>query len=215
MEILNQLAQFVLHLDQHLITFVKDYGAWTYLLLFLIIFCETGIIVTAILPGDSLLFAAGTIAANVGDAINIHFLFAILLAASIAGNALNYLIGSYVGPKVFKSKNSWLLNPKHVEKTHAFYEKYGGKTIIIARFIPIVRTFAPFIAGVGYMTYREFFFYSTIGAILWVGGLLYASFLFGSIPFIKENFSVVIISIILISVTPAIFEICKAKLFSR
>lgn len=211
MEILHFLLDFLLHLDKHLIAFVTTYGAWTYFLLFIIIFCETGIIFTAILPGDSLLFAAGALTASLGDVLNVHILFILLAAASIAGNGLNYFIGKSLGPIIFRSKRSLLFNPKNIEKTHAFFERYGGKAIIIARFMPIFRTFAPFVAGIGYMTYRQFFIYSVIGAILWIGTLVYGSYLFGNIPIVKENFSLVIVAIIILSITPALFEIVRRK----
>lgn len=211
MEIIYFLIDFILHLDKHLIAFVSTYGQWTYILLFIIIFCETGIIFTAILPGDSLLFAAGALTASLGDVLNIHILFALLTIASIAGNGLNYFLGKTIGPVIFRSKRSLLFNPKNVEKTHAFFERYGGKAIIIARFMPIFRTFAPFVAGIGYMTYRQFFIYSVVGAILWIGTLIYGSYLFGNIPIVKENFSLVIIAIIVLSITPALFEIVRRK----
>lgn len=214
MDILNFLLNFILHLDEHLIAFVNNYGSWTYFLLFLIIFCETGIIFTAILPGDSLLFAAGALCANVSDILNVHILFGLLFVASVAGNGLNYFIGKWLGPKVFRSKRSWLFNPKHLDRAHHFFEKYGGKTIIIARFLPIIRTFAPFVAGLGYMTYRQFFVYSVIGAFLWIGILVYGSFMFGNIPVVKEHFSLVIVAIIILSVTPAIFEVLRRKYLS-
>jgi membrane-associated protein len=212
MDIFHFLLDFLLHLDKHLIAFVTAYGTWTYALLFLIIFCETGIIFTAILPGDSLLFAAGALTANLGDVLNIHILFILLTTASIAGNGLNYFIGKWLGPIVFRSKKSLLFNPKNIEKTHAFFERYGGKAIIIARFMPIFRTFAPFVAGIGYMTYRQFFLYSVIGALLWIGTLVYGSYFFGNIPIVKENFSLVIVAIIGLSITPALFEILRRKL---
>lgn len=211
MEIITFLLNFILHLDEHLIAFVTNYGIWTYVLLFCIIFCETGIIFTAILPGDSLLFAAGALTANVSDIINVHILFTLLVIASIAGNGLNYFIGKWLGPKVFHSNNSWIFNQRHVDKAHQFFERYGGKTIIIARFIPIIRTFAPFIAGIGYMTYRQFFIYSVVGAFLWIGLLVYGSFLFGNIPVVKEHFSMVIIAIVVLSVLPAVIEILRRK----
>lgn len=211
MDILHFLLDFLLHLDKHLIAFVTTYGTWTYALLFIIIFCETGIIFTAVLPGDSLLFAAGALTASLGDVLNIHILFLLLTTASIAGNGLNYFIGKSLGPIIFRSKRSILFNPKNIEKTHAFFERYGGKAIIIARFMPIFRTFAPFVAGIGYMTYRQFFIYSVIGAVLWIGTLVYGSYLFGNIPIVKENFSLVIIAIIVLSITPALFEILRRK----
>ncbi len=212
MNIINFLLNFILHLDQHLISFVTNYGIWTYVLLFCIIFCETGIIFTAILPGDSLLFAAGALTANVSGIINVHFLFILLVIASVMGNGLNYFIGKWLGPRVFRSNQSWIFNQRHIDNAHHFFERYGGKTIIIARFIPIIRTFAPFIAGIGYMTYRQFFIYSVIGAFLWIGLLVYGSFLFGNIPIVKEHFSIVIIAIVVLSILPAAIEILRRKL---
>lgn len=212
METLHYLINFVLHLDEHLIAFVTAYGAWTYALLFLIIFCETGIIFSAVLPGDSLLFAAGALTANVAGIINVHVLFMLLVCASVLGNGLNYFIGKWLGARVFCSKDSWLFNKKHVDNAHGFFERYGGKTIIIARFIPMVRTFAPFVAGIGYMTYRQFLVYSLIGALLWIGVLVYGSYLFGNIPFVRQHFSLVIIAIIVLSIFPAIIEIMRRKL---
>jgi len=215
MDIVQFLLNFILHLDQHLIAFVNQYGIWVYFLLFFIIFCETGIFFMAILPGDSLLFAAGALTASVSDTLSIHILMLTLLTASILGNCLNYAIGKWLGPKVFYSEQSWLFNPKYLKQAHAFYERYGGKTIIIARFLPIVRTFAPFIAGLGYMTFRQFLTYTAIGAILWIGLLLYGSFLFGNIPIIKEHFSYVIIGIMVVSILPAVFEIGRQKFMRK
>lgn len=215
MDMIHFLLDFLLHLDQHLIAFVTAYGTWTYALLFLIIFCETGIIFTAILPGDSLLFAAGALTASLGNVLNVHILFFLLATASIAGNGLNYFIGKWLGPRIFRSKHSLLFNPKNIEKTHEFFERYGGKAIIIARFMPIFRTFAPFVAGIGYMTYRQFFMYSVIGAMLWIGTLVYGSYLFGNIPVVKDHFSLVIIAIIVLSVMPALFEILRRKCLRR
>lgn len=202
METLQQLLQYILHIDTYLISFVSAYGMWTYVVLFLIIFCETGLVVTPFLPGDSLLFAAGSIAANSSDALNIQLLASSLLIASILGNKVNYLIGRYIGPRVFSMPNSRLLNKKYLEDAHRFYEKHGGKTIIFARFIPIIRTFAPFVAGVGYMSLRQFSFYNIVSALLWIGGLLGAGYFFGSLPFIKDNFTMVIYGIIAISLLP-------------
>jgi membrane-associated protein len=215
MDTLHYILNFILHLDDHLIAFVTAYGAWTYALLFLIIFCETGIIITAVLPGDSLLFAAGALTASATDALNVHILFALLVTASTLGNGLNYFIGKWLGPKVFRSSNSWIFNQKNIDKAHGFYERYGGKTIIIARFLPIIRTFAPFVAGIGYMTYRQFLIYSVIGAFLWIGILVYGSFLFGNIPFVKQHFSLVIIAIIFLSIVPALLEVLRRKLSRR
>lgn len=212
MDTLHYLINFVLHLDEHLIAFVINYGIWTYVLLFLIIFCETGIIFTFVLPGDSLLFAAGALTANATDILNVHALFALLVFASVAGNGLNYQVGKWLGPKVFRSKKSWLFNQKHLDHAHHFYERYGGKTIIIARFVPMVRTFAPFLAGIGYMTFRQFLTYSFIGAFLWIAVLVYGSFLFGNIPIVKEHFSLVILAIIGLSILPPFIEFIRRKI---
>jgi membrane-associated protein len=214
METIHQLLNFILHIDQHLIAFVAAHGAWTYGLLFAIIFCETGLVITPFLPGDSLLFAAGTITAGANQALNIHQLFILLVIASVLGNSLNYLIGRFLGPKVFHSKNSWLLNKEYLEKAHAFYLRHGGKTIILARFMPIIRTFAPFVAGIGYMSHRQFFMYNVISAILWIGSLLYVSYLFGNLPFIKDHFSTVVMAIIIISLLPAVIGFMKQRLSS-
>jgi membrane-associated protein len=206
MDLLHAFFSFIMHIDQHMISFLATYGTWTYALLFLIIFCETGLVVTPFLPGDSLLFATGALTANSANTLNIHLLFILLVTASILGNGLNYFIGKWLGPKVFNSPTSFLLNKKYLARAHSFYETYGGKTIIIARFIPIIRTFAPFVAGIGYMSATRFFFYNIIGAILWIGGLLYISYLFGNLPLIKEHFSTIILAIIGISLLPPIIE---------
>lgn len=211
METLHYLLSFILHLDNHLIAFVNAYGIWTYVLLFLIIFCETGIVFIAFLPGDSLLFAAGALAAST-TALNVHVLFLSLVIASVAGNGMNYFIGKWIGPRVFHSGNSWLFNKKHLTNAHYFYERYGGKTIIIARFIPIIRTVVPFIAGIGYMTYRQFFIFNLIGALLWISGLIYGSYLFGNIPIVKQHFSLVILAIIVLSLLPPVIELLRRKL---
>ncbi|MCD6039385.1 MAG: putative rane protein [Gammaproteobacteria bacterium] len=211
MAALHYMLSFILHLDEHLIAFVTAYGTWTYALLFLIIFCETGIVFSAILPGDSLLFAAGALTANVGDILNIHILFLLLVAASVLGNGLNYLIGKWFGSRVFRSSNSWLFNKRNIDNAHGFFERYGGKTIIIARFIPMIRTFAPFVAGIGYMAYRQFLIYSLIGAVLWIGVLVYGSYLFGNIPLVKQHFSLVIAAIIVLSVFPALIAVMRRK----
>jgi membrane-associated protein len=212
MDTLHTLINFILHLDDHLIAFVTAYGAWTYALLFLIIFCESGIIFTAFLPGDSLLFATGALTASMSGVLNIHLLFILLVIASVSGNGLNYFIGKWIGPKVFCSGNSWIFNKKHITNAHHFYERYGGKAIIIARFIPIIRTVVPFIAGVGYMTYRYFFIFNLTGALLWIGILVYGSYLFGNIPFVKQHFSLVILAIIVLSLMPPVIEYIRHKL---
>lgn len=204
MELLQQFLQYVLHIDVYLNSFVATYGALTYIVLFAIIFCETGLVVTPFLPGDSLLFAAGSIAANEASGLKIQTLLVLLIIASTLGNKLNYTIGRILGPKVFSAKSSWLLNKKHLTEAHAFYEKHGGKTIIFARFIPIIRTFAPFVAGVGSMNLRQFSLYNIVSAIIWIASLLSAGYFFGSIPLIKNNFTVVIYGIIIISLIPAV-----------
>jgi membrane-associated protein len=195
MEFIRTLIDFFLHLDQHLGELISNYGVWTYLILFLIIFCETGLVVTPFLPGDSLLFAAGTFAA-LGH-LNVFWLFVILTVAAIIGDTVNYWLGHYV------------------ERTHEFYEKYGGKTIIIARFIPIIRTFAPFVAGIGNMTYWRFITYNVVGGIVWVAVCVFAGYFFGNIPVVKRNFSLVILAIIFISVLPIIIEYVRHRSRSR
>lgn len=209
MEFLKTLIDFFLHLDQHLGELIRNYGLWTYLILFLIIFCETGLVITPFLPGDSLLFAAGTFAAR-GD-LSVWWLFIILTVAAIIGDTVNYWIGHYVGPKVFYKENVRFLNKKHLERTHEFYEKYGGKTIIIARFIPIIRTFAPFVAGVGSMTYWRFITYNVVGGILWVGICVFAGYFFGNIEFVQRNFFLVVLAIIFISILPVIIEFIRHR----
>lgn len=212
MDYLEQLFHFILHVDVYLTGFVATYGALTYFLLFAIIFCETGLVVTPFLPGDSLLFAAGSIAANEQSNLNIQLLTVSLLIASILGNKTNYLIGRAIGPRVFTAKSSRWLNRQHLEDAHRFYEKHGGKTIIFARFIPIIRTFAPFIAGVSYMTISRFTLFNIVSAILWICSLLGAGYYFGSIPMIKNNFTLVIYAIIAVSLLPpAIAFLTKLK----
>jgi membrane-associated protein len=213
MEYIKYLIDLFLHLDQHLTEITRDYGVWTYLVLFIIIFCETGLVVTPILPGDSLLFAAGALAALGG--LNVFWLFIILTAAAILGDTVNYWLGHYVGPRIFSKENVRFLNKKHLERTHEFYEKYGGKTIIIARFIPIVRTFAPFVAGIGSMTYWRFITYNVVGAVIWVGICVFAGYLFGNLDFVKKNFSLVILAIIFVSILPIIVELVRNRLANK
>jgi membrane-associated protein len=211
MEMIYQLFQYILHIDTYLVAFVADYGVWTYVALFAIIFCETGLVVTPFLPGDSLLFAAGSIAAQADSQISIQLLFLLLCLASILGNKLNYTIGRLVGPRIFTAKKSWLFNPKHLDEAHAFYQKHGGKTIIFARFLPIIRTFVPFVAGIGAMSLSRFAFYNIISGLLWIGSLLFAGYFFGSLPLIKNNFTLVIYAIIGISVLPALIAFTTRK----
>lgn len=211
MDTLYSLLSFVLHLDDHLALLMTNYGTWMYLFLFTIIFLETAFIPAAMLPGDSLLFASGLVVASSIDVLNIHLLFILLVLASIFGNKVNYYLGKLIGPKIFHRNDSWLFNKKHLATAHSYYERFGGKTIIIARFIPIVRTFAPFIAGVSYMSDRQFFIYNIFGALLWIGSLLYGSYLFGNIPVVRDNFSFVIIAIIVMSILPAIIKLIHHK----
>jgi membrane-associated protein len=200
------MIEFVLHLDKYLDLIIQQYGTWTYLILFLIVFLETGLVVTPFLPGDSLLFAAGALAVK---GLNVPFLIVLLSIAAILGDTVNYWIGSYIGPKVFRKKHSLIFHPEYLERTHKFYDKYGAKTIVLARFVPIVRTFAPFIAGVGKMHYPKFLTYNVLGGILWVGLLTLAGHYFGAIPVVKENFELVIIGIIVVSLIPVLIEFLK------
>ena len=206
---LASLIDFVLHIDQHLIELTQTYGLWIYAILFRIVFCETGLVVTPCLPGDSFLFAAGAVAALGG--MNVHIAAALLLAAAVIGDAVNFAIGKYFGEKLFAKPDSRVFKREYLDKTHAFYEKYGGKTIILARFVPIVRTFAPFVAGMGNMHYGRFIRYNIIGALMWVGLLTYAGYFFGELPVVKNNFGLVAIGIIVVSVLPMAVEIAKAK----
>ena len=204
MEFMEQFVSFFLHLDKHLEYLIQSYGTTTYTILFAVVFCETGLVVTPLLPGDSLLFASGAFAAK--GALNIWLLAPLLFIAAFLGDTVNYWIGHYMGPKVFQRKKSWFFNPEHLKRAHAFYEKYGGKTIIIARFVPIVRTFAPFVAGVGRMTYGKFITYNIVGGALWVSICLSAGYFFGNMEFVKKNFEIVILAIIFISILPAVYE---------
>jgi membrane-associated protein len=208
-ELVTAFIDIVLHLDVHLQRLVTDYGTWIYLLLFLIIFCETGLVVTPFLPGDSLLFVAGAVAA--GGGMHVHALFAVLAIASFSGDNTNYWIGRFAGPRIFRREGSLLFNPAHLVRTQQFYAKYGGKTVLIARFVPIVRTFAPFVAGMGRMRYPRFVGYAFAGAILWIGSLVYAGYFFGNLPFVRNNLSLVIIGIVLISIMPGIVEFARGR----
>jgi membrane-associated protein len=209
MEFISKLIDLFLHLDKHLNDVIGQYGSWTYLILFLIVFCETGFVVTPILPGDSLLFAAGAFAAL--GSLNVFWLFVLLSIAAIAGDTVNYWLGHWLGPKVFRRDNVRFLNKKHLDRTHAFYERYGGKTIIIARFIPIVRTFAPFVAGIGRMSYWRFIAYNVVGGVAWVAICVFAGYYFGNLDIVKKNFSLVIIAILLISVLPMLVEYIRHR----
>lgn len=214
MEIITSIVDFVLHIDKHLVDIVNDYQTWTYLILFLIIFAETGFVVTPFLPGDSLLFAAGAIVAKPETDLNIGLLCGILIVAAVLGDMANYHIGKYLGPKAFSGKYK-LLKREYLDKTQSFYQKYGGKTIIYARFVPIVRTFAPFVAGVGTMSYSRFAAFNVIGGVLWVASFLFLGYFFGGLPVFKENFTYVIFAIIIISLLPPVFEVVKGKLAKK
>jgi membrane-associated protein len=213
MELVHWFVDFFLHLDKHLAEVIQAYGTWTYALLFAIVFLETGLVVTPFLPGDSLLFAAGSFAAL--GALDPGLLFVLLAVAAVVGDTVNYAIGAYLGPKVFHYPRSRFFNPEHVRRTHAFYEKYGGKTIIIARFVPIVRTFAPFVAGIGAMSYPRFLAYNVVGGVGWVALCLGAGYFFGNLPFVRRNFSLVIVAIVVISVLPALVEYLRHRAGAR
>ncbi len=208
MSFIRDALQYILHLDVHLAALVSQYGTWTYAILFLIIFCETGLVVTPFLPGDSLLFATGALAAT--SDLSVWLLFVLLTIAAILGDAVNYWVGKTVGEKLFDGRIRYLKR-EHLDRTHAFYEKYGGKTIIIARFVPIVRTFAPFVAGMGSMSYGKFATYNIVGGVVWIGSLLLAGYLFGNIPVVRDNFGLVVIAIIIISILPAVVEVLKSR----
>jgi len=203
------------HLNVHLAEWAKWMGPWLYVALFVIVFCETGLVVTPFLPGDSLLFAVGTLCALEGSPLHIALVMPLLLVAAVLGDAVNYSIGYRAGPAVFRSEGSFLFNKKHLLKTQAFYERYGGKTIIIARFVPIVRTFAPFVAGIGKMTYRRFFAFNVIGALAWVVLLVPVGYMFAHQPYVQKNFHYVIFAIIFISILPAVIEIAREWMRSR
>ena len=213
MELAATLLDIVLRLDQHLQWLVANYGSWIYAILFLVIFCETGLVLTPFLPGDSLLFVAGTVAAA-GD-MYVHALFAALATASFLGDNTNYWIGRFVGPRVFTRRDSLLFNPEHLARTERFYDRFGAKTVFLARFVPIVRTFAPFVAGIGRMRYAQFVFYSFSGSIVWVSSLTYGGYFFGNIPVVRQNLFVVVIIIILISVSPGIIEFLRHRARAR
>jgi len=213
MEMILTLVDFFIHLDRYLGSLIKDFGGWTYVILFLVIFCETGLVVTPILPGDSLLFALGAFAANpyLKGPLEIEWLMPTLIAAAILGDAVNYAIGKYLGPKVFHYEGSRFFRREHLQRTHDFYEKYGGKTIVIARFMPIIRTFAPFVAGIGRMTYRRFALYNVAVGVLWIVSLLLAGYYFGNITLVKENFTIVLLAIVFLSVLPGGIEYVRQR----
>ena len=208
MELVATLWDFVVRLDVHLAAFIAEHGVWVYALLFVIVFCETGLVVTPFLPGDSLLFVVGTLAAAGG--MDIALVMALLVAAALSGDNVNYWIGRWAGPKVFRAEDSRWFNRRHLERTHAFYERHGGKAIIIARFVPIVRTYVPFVAGIGAMPYARFLAFSVAGALLWVMSLSLAGYWFGNIPAVKENLAAVIVVIVALSLAPIVLEFLRA-----
>jgi membrane-associated protein len=210
MELIKHLIDIVLHLDTHLVDLVTRYGTFSYAILFAIIFCETGLVVTPFLPGDSLLFAIGALSAK--GALDVYTVALLLTLAAILGDSTNYWIGYFVGPKVFRSENSRWFNRAYLERTSAFYEKYGAKTVIIARFMPIIRTFAPFVAGIGRMYYPRFLFFSVIGSFLWIGLFITAGYQFGNLQWVKDRFAIVILAVIFISILPALIEAVRAKM---
>jgi membrane-associated protein len=211
MEWITSLVDVFLHLDQHLNAWATTLGPWLYLVLFLVVFCETGLVVTPFLPGDSLLFAVGALASIEGSPLSLPLVLLLLWIAAVLGDAVNYSIGHYVGPRVFSSPRSWLLNPEHVRRTQEFYAKHGGKTIFLARFVPIVRTFAPFIAGIGKMAYSHFAMWNVTGGLVWVFGLVLAGYFFGRMPIVQEHFETVILAIIALSLAPVVLEWLRAR----
>lgn len=212
MEWIELIIDFIIHIDQHLVEIVSEYGSWVYAILFLIVFAETGFVVTPFLPGDSLLFAAGALAAT--GAMNPWYLFILLFIAAVAGDSLNYSIGSYFGIRVFK-EDAKIFKMEYLRKTEGFFEKYGGKTIVIARFVPIVRTYAPFVAGASSMNYPRFIFYNVFGGFIWVGLFIFVGYLFGNIPIIKNNFSITVLVIIFLSLIPLFVEFLKARMKAK
>jgi membrane-associated protein len=215
LEWFQHIVDLFLHLDRHLAELAQALGPWLYFLLFAIVFCETGLVVTPFLPGDSLLFAVGALASIPESGLSIWLIGALLIVAAILGDAVNYAVGAYIGPRVFSSEESRWLNKRHLQRTHEFYEKYGGKTIILARFVPIVRTFAPFVAGVGSMTYARFAVYNVTGAVVWVVSFLLAGYFFGQLPIVKQYFHLVIVGIIVVSVIPVVVEFIRARREAR
>jgi len=201
MEFLAQLADIAMHLDRYLLVFLSEYGLWVYALLFAVIFAETGFVVTPFLPGDSLLFVAGTLAA--GSGLDVHWLIPLLITASFGGDNTNYWIGHHLGPRVFHSDTSKILNHKHLDRTRAFYDRHGGKTVLLARFLPILRTFAPFVAGIGHMVYARFLAYSFVGSVLWIGLFVLAGYYFGHLPVVRQNLMLMMLGIIVFSLLPA------------
>ena len=210
MDLLTLIVDFILHVDVHLQELMNNYGLWVYGILFLIIFSETGLVVTPFLPGDSLLFAAGAL--TVGSAMDVNILALVLVSAAVLGNITNYTIGHFFGAKLFNNPNSKIFRRDYLEKTHLFFDKHGGKTIIITRFLPIVRTFAPFVAGMGAMTYKRFMVFNIVGGILWVCSFIYAGYLFGNMPIVRQNFTLLVMGIIVFSILPIVIETVRHRL---
>ncbi|EPW5280289.1 DedA family protein [Yersinia enterocolitica] len=211
MEFIRFVIDFILHIDVHLAELVAQYGVWVYGILFLILFCETGLVVTPFLPGDSLLFVAGALASLPSNDINVHIMVALMVTAAILGDAINYTIGRVFGEKLFSNPDSKIFRRSYLDKTHQFYEKHGGKAIILARFVPIIRTFAPFVAGMGKMSYRHFAAYNVIGALVWVLLFTYAGYWFGNMPFVQDNLKLLIVAIIVVSILPGVFEVWRHR----
>ncbi len=211
MEFMQQALEIFLHLDAHLNQWAGVLGPWLYVVLFAIVFCETGLVVTPFLPGDSLLFAVGALASIDGSPISLPLMFVLLIIAAVTGDAVNYAIGYRIGPKVFSREDSVFLNVRHLRRTQEFYEKHGGKTIMLARFMPIVRTFAPFVAGVGQMQYARFALFNMTGGVVWVSAFLFAGYFFGNVPAVKSNFHIVIVAIVVLSVLPPVIEFLRAR----
>lgn len=211
MDVILFIIDFILHIDVHLAELVAEYGVWVYAILFLILFCETGLVVTPFLPGDSLLFVAGALASLPGNDLNVHLMVLLMIIAAILGDAVNYTIGRLFGDKLFSNPDSKIFRRSYLDKTHAFYARHGGKTIILARFVPIVRTFAPFVAGMGKMSYRHFAAYNVIGALVWVLLFTYAGYFFGTLPFVQENLKLLIVAIIIVSILPGVVEVIRHK----
>ena len=209
MELIINFADFFVHLDRHLASIIQFFGNWTYFIFFLVIFCETGLVVTPFLPGDSLLFGLGTFAAM--GMLQLEWLLVLLAIAAVAGNTVNYAIGKFVGPKVFYKENVRFLNKEYLDRTHDFYEKHGGKTIVIARFIPIIRTFAPFVAGIGKMSYLRFVIYNIAGSVAWIALFILGGYYFGNLPAVRRNFTFVIFAIIIVSVLPVVIEFFRSR----
>jgi membrane-associated protein len=215
MELIHFVVDFILHIDVHLAELVAQYGIWIYAILFLILFCETGLVVTPFLPGDSLLFVAGALAALPSNSLDVHLMALLMACAAVLGDAVNYTIGRLFGEKLFSRPDSRIFRRSYLDKTHGFYARHGGKTIILARFVPIVRTFAPFVAGMGHMSYRHFALFNIVGGVLWVALFTYAGYLFGDLPVVQSNLNLLIVAIIVLSVLPGLIEVWRHRRTAR